>query len=354
MPKNNSQSPIEISPDDLAKRKRYFHATVITCISLALIFGTVHVVKLGANRMEDMRSKAGYKLEEEHAHIRAAGEDIQLQRVHEEQTHASASYTLAEVESLLPHDQWQELATLINVPAGPFIMGTDNVRADIQDQPQHTEMLPAYFIDKYPVTYAQYARFVATTKHRPPLDWENGTFPENKSLHPVVMVSWYDAEAYCEASNKRLPTELEWEKAARGTDARRWPWGNQMDPTRLNTYYNIGMSTEVTRYVQGVSVYGVFDMAGNVSEWTASDFNPYQGSVAPKSLFQPTTIVASQSPKDRAMKVGDLVPIDAGKYKVRRGGSWNSDPFATSTYHRNFSLPHYASDFFGFRCVKNP
>jgi iron(II)-dependent oxidoreductase len=230
-------------------------------------------------------------------------------------------------------------------------MGTGNSRADIQDQPQHTVTLPDYFIDKYPVTNAQYARFVADSKHRAPLDWENGKIPDNKYLHPVVMVSWYDAKAYCEANGKHLPSEAEWEKAARSVDARRWPWGNEMEPKRLNTYYNIGMTTEVTRYTDGISVYGVFDMAGNVSEWTASDFRPYEGSAAPKDLFKPKAVVA-QSQKDRAMKVADLVPLDKGVYKVRRGGSWKSDPFATSVYHRNYSMPHYASDFFGFRCAK--
>jgi iron(II)-dependent oxidoreductase len=125
-----------------------------------------------------------------------------------------------------------------------------------------------------------------------------------------------------------------------------------MDPSRVNTYYNVGSTTEVTKYTGGVSPYGVFDLAGNVSEWTGSDFKPYTNSQAPTTLFEPKQVKA-QTPADRAMKVADLVPLQGVAYKVRRGGSWKSDPFATSTYHRNYSLPHYASDFFGFRCAKD-
>ena len=122
-----------------------------------------------------------------------------------------------------------------------------------------------------------------------------------------------------------------------------------MDASRLNTYYAIGSTTEVTAYPQGESPYGVMDMAGNVFEWMENDFVPYRGSQASADLFQGKMGVA-QTPADRAMKVVDLVGVDA-KYKVLRGGSWKSDPFSTATYHRNYSWPHYASNFFGFRCV---
>jgi len=348
----DTRQRIPLNPREQQRRKRYLFATLITCLALAMVFGVGHVVKLGANRMDEMRSKASYDLNDMHNHIRAAGEDIQRHRLHEMQKKADETYTLEQVESLLAQPQWQEIDSTVLIPAGEFLMGTNYERSDAQDQPEHTVHVPAFYIDKYPVTNAQYARFVADTKHRPPLDWENGKIPEEKLLHPVTMVSWYDAKAYCEANGKRLPTEAEWEKAARGEQGHRWPWGNRMDPARVNTYYNIGSTTEVTHYSGGASPYGVFDMAGNVSEWTASDFAPYTGSKAPETLFQPKQVMA-QTPEDRAMKVADLVPVQGMAYKVRRGGSWKSDPFATSTYHRNYSLPHYASDFFGFRCAKD-
>ena len=343
---------IQLDPKEQQKRKRYMTATLVTCLALAMVFGVGHVVKLGSNRMDEMRSKASYDLKDMHKHIRAAGEDIHLHRLHEMQEKAERTYSLQEIQVMLAAQQWQEIDIMVQIPAGEFAMGTDYERADAQNQPEHRVNLPAFFIDKYPVTNAQYARFVVQTKHRPPLDWEDGKIPDDKLLHPVTMVSWYDAKAYCEANEKRLPTEAEWEKAARGSNGNRWPWGNKMDPSRVNTYYNIGSTTQVTKYTSGVSPYGVFDLAGNVSEWTASDFKPYSGSKAPSSLFQAKQVQA-QTPADRAMKVADLVPLEGVAYKVRRGGSWKSDPFATSAYHRNYSLPHYASDFFGFRCAKD-
>jgi iron(II)-dependent oxidoreductase len=341
----------QTDPAQLERKKRYLGATIITCITLAMIFGALHVVKLGSNRMADMRNKATYDLAEESLHVSAAGEDIFLHAIHEKTEKAEQTYETGEVNSLLTKEQWLELDRMALVPAGSFVMGTNNKRSDAQNKPKHSVSLPAYYIDKYPVTNAQYAQFIVATKHRPPLDWKNGKIPEHKLLHPVTMVSWYDARDFCAWADKRLPSEAEWEKAARGVDGRRWPWGNTMDPKKLNTYYNIGSTTEVMFYANGVSPYGVFDMAGNVSEWTASDFESYEGSTAPAALFEGKVAVA-KDPKDRAMKVVDLVPVEA-KYKVRRGGSWKSDPFSTSSYHRNFSFPFYASDFFGFRCAKS-
>jgi formylglycine-generating enzyme required for sulfatase activity len=340
-----------LSASERQKRQRYLAATVITCIAAAVIFGVLHVVKLGANRMADMKDRATYDLADMDDHLRAAGEDIARHRDHESLKKAQKVYQWSELEALLSTEKWQELSSMVSIPAGDFLMGTDSERSDKYNRPQHTVFLPEYKIDKYPVTHAEFAKFVVSTQHRPPLDWADGSIPDGKTQYPVTMVTWYDAVDYCKWNDKRLPTEAEWEKAARGTDGRRWPWGNQMDANRLNTYYNVGSSNVVTAYKTGVSPYGVFDMAGNVSEWTSSDFLPYTDSIAAADLFQPKKMQATTA-DDRNMKVADLVPVE-GVYKVRRGGSWKSDPFSTSAYHRNFSMPYYASDFFGFRCAAN-
>jgi len=349
---DSKRSKIIITEKDRIRRKRYLSATLVTCLVLALIGGSLHVVQLGANRMADMRKAATYDLKEEAARIRAAGEDISLHKVHEADKNRSAIYTVAEADSLLTKDEWAELNTMIQIPAGEFAMGSNLERADVQDRPQHAVSLPAYWIDKYPVTNAQYARFVAATSRRPPLHWKNNRIPQGENLHPVTMITWYDAVAYAKWAGKRLPTEAEWEKSGRGTDGRRWPWGNKMEPQRLNTYYSVGSATNVNAYPAGASPYGVMDLAGNVDEWTADDFAPYPGTDAPADVFQ-GKVARATSDKDQAMKVADMVPVTGvtGKYKVLRGGSWKGDPFSTSLYHRNPAWANYASDFYGFRCA---
>lgn len=340
-------------PEERERRSRLFAATAITCLALLVIGGSLHVVMLGSVRMGEMRSKATYDLRDEPAHERAAGEDIALHARNEHRksttTTAQVGYTLEEVQALLPPERWEELDSTIDIPAGPFLMGTDFDRADTQDRPQHTVRLPEYRIDKYLVTNAQYARFLVETGHRPPSTWKNGRIPDGALLQPVTLVSWYDARAYAQWAGKRLPTEAEWEKAARGTDGRRWPWGNGMDPKRLNTYYNTGSATPVDAYRNGVSPYGAYDMAGNVSEWVEDDFLPYEGTDAPADVFQ-GKVAKVVTPEDRAMKLSEQVPVKQ-HYKVLRGGSWKSDPFSTASYHRSYDWPNYASDFFGFRCA---
>ncbi len=339
-----------VSKKEQEKRKRYFNALLVTCAALAMVGGSIHVVELGANRMADMRSKATYDLANMADHIRAAGEDITRSNSNKERTQViSVVYQQDELQAMLSAEAWADLDSMVLIPAGEFLMGSDRAQTGLQNRPQHSVSLPTYRIDKYPVTNIQYARFVSAINYRPPLDWTEGLIPAGKKLHAVTMVSWYDGSNYCNWAAKRLPSELEWEKAARGVNGQRWPWGEHMDITRLNTYYANGSTLDVTAFPQGASPYGVMEMAGNVSEWMVNDFAPYADSVASAELFQ-GKITLPQTALDRQLKVVDRKGVDA-KYKVIRGGSWKSDPFSTTTYHRNYSWPHYASDFFGFRCV---
>lgn len=173
----------------------------------------------------------------------------------------------------------------ITIPAGEFLMGSDkdkDPRAADNELPQHRVFLPEYRIAKYPITNTQYFQFIQATGHRPPWTWKNGTLPPGKERHPVVDVRWVDAVAYCQWASTavkctiQLPSEAQWEKAARGTDGRIWPWGNQRATSkRCNYNDNVRDTTPVDMYPQGASPYGVMDMVGNVGEWTTSKFKAY-------------------------------------------------------------------------------
>ncbi len=334
-----------ISAAEKKRRKRLLIATLVTCITLAMVGGSLHVMKLGSMRLDEMRGKASYDVSEMQQHIRAAGEEVYLQEANEKRGHLVQSYTPEEARALLKPEQWQELEQMVKIPAGVFWMGSDDPRTNEANRPKHRVRTRAYLIDRYPVTMAQYARFIAANDYRVPLNWKDGRIPRGMALHPVTMVSWYNARDYCAWAGKRLPTEAEWEKAARGEDGRRWPWGNAMHPDYLNTYYRIGHTTPVNAFPQGASPYGVMDMAGNVQEWVADEFAPYPGTQAPDEIFQAREIdpgyTRGSEEKERLI------------YFVMRGGSWKSDPFSTLTYHRNYSMPNYASDFFGFRCARD-
>jgi formylglycine-generating enzyme required for sulfatase activity len=169
---------------------------------------------------------------------------------------------------------------MVLISAGEFLMGSvpglnQSARAD--EYPQHSLYLPDYYLAKSPVTRAQYAAFVRATDYRQPTRRHNGQPATDKQDHPVIYVCWDDAVAYCQWLSEgtrlvyRLPTEAEWEKAARGTDGRIYPWGNHWDTTRCNTPENgINNTTPVAAYPDGASPSGLLDMVGNVWEWCAT------------------------------------------------------------------------------------
>jgi|GEM_PF-316491 formylglycine-generating enzyme required for sulfatase activity len=346
--------PAGLSGRERRHRRRYLSITLLTCLVLVMIGSTIHVVMLGALRLRDMRKLATYDLTEESARERAAGEDITLQENHEAGRTATSGYSVTEAQRLLGREQWEQLDGMVRVPAGPFVMGTDLERADAQDKPQHKVSLPAFYLDKYLVTNAQYARFVVAANRRPPIDWKGGRVPQGELLNPVTMVTWSDAAAYCGWAGKRLPHEAEFEKAGRGTDGRRWPWGDKMDPSRLNTYYNVGSSTNVTAYPQGASVYGAYDLAGNVAEWMADDLLPYEGANVPRDQLRGKVAAAADAADAADQPAGPAAEQPQSRYyKVLRGGSWKSDPFSTSLYHRDSAFGNHAADFLGFRCASD-
>jgi serine/threonine-protein kinase len=239
-------------------------------------------------------------------------------------------------------DTWTRPADgmeMVFLPAGEFSMGSDE--GEIDEKPMHDVYLDAYWIDKTEVTNAQYRKCVEGGACSTPQCWGDDLF--NDPYQPVVCVNWFQAEAYCQWVGARLPTEAEWEKAARGTQGRIYPWGNAFDGTKLNycdanceignkdTGFDDGYArtAPVGSYPAGGSPCGALDMAGNVWEWVAdryaSDYYRYSPERNPQG---PST----------------------GGYRVLRGGSWNSDSDGARSTSRIKNFPVYAYISLGFRC----
>ncbi|MBI4833045.1 MAG: SUMF1/EgtB/PvdO family nonheme iron enzyme [Candidatus Lindowbacteria bacterium] len=230
---------------------------------------------------------------------------------------------------------------MVYVPAGEFIMGSESEFSD--QRPRRKVTLDAYFIDMYEISNTEYKKFVDATGHSAPFveefwaepfNWRNETYPPGKGDHPVALVSWNDAAAYAKWAGKRLPTEAEWEKAARGTDERKWPWGNKWEVDRCNTKESFLNSTQpVYLFAKGKSPYGCFNMAGNIMEWTAGWYSEsYYGEAPSKNPAGPLT----------------------GALKVVRGGAWDSNlNLYVRTSYRHYFPPDTKSPNLGFRCAKD-
>ena len=226
--------------------------------------------------------------------------------------------------------------TMLYVPAGEFQMGSDNGERD--EKPVHTVYLDAFWIDQSEVTNAMYAKCVEARECDPPSSTGSRTresYYGNAEFgdYPVIYVSWNDAVAYCEWAERRLPTEAEWEKAARGTDERTYPWGNTIDSSYANYNSNVGDTMAVGSYEKGASFYGAYDMAGNVWEWIADWYGSDYYASSPSS--NPTG-------------------PDSGSARVLRGGAWvNYNDFARSAY-RGRGDPASSNVNLGFRCSRSP
>jgi len=222
-------------------------------------------------------------------------------------------------------------AEMVFIPEGEFIMGSDKSKDSLaygNELPQREVYLDGYWIYKYEVTVAQYFKFCNETGHKMPPEQPDWGWQDN---HPIVFVSWHDAVAYGEWAGVEIPTEAQWEKAARGTDGRIYPWGNGWDASKCNNNRITGKkTTPVGSYPAGGSPYGLMDMVGNVEEWCADWFN--------KDYYASATNRNPQGPS-------------SGKSRVLRGGSWNSD--AQKTLRAAFRGKHYYHCKFpyrGFRC----
>ncbi len=230
-------------------------------------------------------------------------------------------------------------APMLLVPAGEFMMGSreNDKSAQNDERPAHPVYLDAFYIDQYEVTTSHYATFFQETNRAEPKYWSEQVLKQHGGK-PVVGVNWHDATAYCAWGGKRLPTEAEWEKAARGTDQRIYPWGNQ-PPSEQRANFNrccdfkdYGVLTDVGSYEQGKSPYSVYEMAGNVWEWTADWYDENYYGKSPE-----------RNPKGPS----------SGEFRVLRGGSWFNAPDLVRSAHRDRLIPSLRNVNFGFRCAQD-
>lgn len=263
---------------------------------------------------------------------------------------------------------------MVTIPAGEFLMGSPDDGFSYDDErPQRIVFTGSFRVDRHEITNALYQQFIAATGHpvpshlKPELTlWVHGAPLPGSEQHPVVNVSWEDAVAYCRWQGKRLPTEAEWEKAARGTDGRRYPWGNDWDFTRTNSasywagrtiefkdggewkaFWMTGDGARLTRerglnhevltlpvgsFPDSASPYGLLDMAGNASEWVQDWYEPYSYLNAP--LSDP------QGPNGQLLK-------------VVRGGSWLKPARNLRTSDRDYAFPADRASGIGFRCAND-
>jgi len=244
-------------------------------------------------------------------------------------------------------------APMIKIPEGEFLMGDND--GPRNERPEHTVYLDSYYIDQFEVTMERYQAFLDDTYHEYPPLWDDGAALEEAKDRPAVGMAWESAKTYCEWAGKRLPTEAEWEKAARGTDGRRYPWGH-MQPFVDIARYNLGTTgwvsyqttlAAVTSGTEGMSIrhglkqgtkspYGLYHMAGNASEWVADWYD--------RSYYYESPEKNPQGPKE-------------GERKVYRGGSWEDPPTRLRVTARASAEPKFpveANDLtIGFRCAKD-
>lgn len=249
--------------------------------------------------------------------------------------------------------KWKTKGEMVLIPAGEFVMGSDKKKDRLayrSEIPQRSVYLDPYWIGKYEVTALEYLQFVLATDRLPQLDWryDGGNFQETMAHHPIMHVSWYDADAYCKWAGKRLPTEAEWEKAARGVDGRLFPWGSEYaGPTRAN-FGRTGLSgpvrdrperlllyppiISVDKYENAVSPYGLYQTIGNVAEWVSDWYDQDYYKKSP-----------DRNPKGP----------ETGTQKGFRGGGWMDSTTTMRAAMRNGTDPQTKINWMGFRCAQD-
>jgi len=225
--------------------------------------------------------------------------------------------------------QFADIDAMVHIPAGTYIVGSSqaeiqqistqwNAKIDMFTDELNTEQMTisGFYIDAYEVTNADYYEFVSATRYPPPPDWSDGFYKAGTDNHPVTFITWEDAAAYAQWAGKRLPTAEEWEVAARGRNGRIFPWGASYSTQNVNVNYVESGVMAVGASTDDISEFGVYDMGGNVMEWTMTQY-------------------------DRQ-----------NDFFVVKGGSWVSEPFVARGANKTPSHVDYRLDHLGFRCVK--
>ncbi len=221
---------------------------------------------------------------------------------------------------------------MVYVPAGTFTMGDTHGDGEADERPARRVSVPAFWLDRTEVTNAQFARFVRSLRDSGQARDDRWVMEPGKEHYPAVNIPWRAAWAYCRWADKQLPTEAEWEYAARGSDGRKYPWGNDWDDGRARFGGGRGGqgAAPAGSYPTGISPFGVLDMAGNVWEWVNTLYRPYP--------------YVSGDGWDR--------PSTQGRHAVR-GGSWVLNPWDLRASNREFGEAGYRSVYIGFRCARS-
>jgi formylglycine-generating enzyme required for sulfatase activity len=220
---------------------------------------------------------------------------------------------------------------MVLVPAGEFPMGSE--QGDDDEQPVHRVFLDSFYLDTFEVTNGQFAKFVVAIQSEPPWGFADQETPVLHAERPVRWVNWLEATGYCLWAGKRLPTEAEWEKAARGPEGRLYPWGSD-PPTPLHAVFGLKEGTETVSPIgnrnKGTSPYGVHDLAGNLYEWVADWYDD--------TFYAPLPALNPRGPME-------------GTVKVQRGGSYINGPYRLRSAFRTKGDPTEHDPHVGFRCA---
>lgn len=267
----------------------------------------------------------------------------------------TAPTTAAAVETKTSRVSSTDGMVQLFIPAGSFLMGGLDVLRDADEIPEHQVILSAFWIDQVEVTNGMYSLCVEAGECRPPVQFssdDRGDYFGNPEYvdYPVVHVAWLDADRYCRWAGRRLPTEAEWERAARGDDMRTYPWGSEPpNPTIVNALNAVGDTTRVGSYADGASPFGVLDMAGNVWEWVLDIYKPAYYSTSPAE--NPVNLEDTSGTNFRVIRGGAFQDTHLNLRLSNRGYEIGPDLHAKQTEDTYFGR---SSEKIGFRCAATP